>query len=348
MRCEGLLTELQQAARVPPMESLRLSLQRVAPTGRTRFVLARLAAAVPLLLVVSILSFWLIQVLPGNTAQLLLGTDATEEQIAILESELRLDRPAWERYREWLGAALKGDLGRSLTSGQAIGALLLERLPVTLELVACALALALLFAVPTALLAARYPNSVIDRLTAVVSMAGLSMASYVLALLLVLIFAVKLALLPSLGFTPLAEDPWRNLRSLTLPAVALAIPLFSIYTRFLRSDLVEQLQNEDYIVAAAAKGAGPWRILVNHALRNSVLGLVAVVGTNIGPLVGGTVIMEQLFGLPGLGRLLLQSIHLRDVTIVQAAVLLLACITVCANLAADLLQAMLDPRIRHA
>ena len=320
----------------------------VKPEGRARFAFARLAAAAPVLLVVSILSFWMISILPGNTAQQLLGTEATEEQIAMLEKQLHLDRPAVERYVEWLGGALQGDLGRSITSGQKISGLMTSRLPVTLELVGYALVLAIALAVPTALLAARRPNGVFDRLSAVISMAGLSMASYVLALLLVLIFAVKLSLLPSLGFIPLTESVSRNLRSLTLPAFALAIPLFSIYTRFLRSDLVEQLQSEDYIVAAAAKGAGPWRILINHALRNSALGLVTLIGANIGPLIGGTVIMEQLFGLPGLGKLLLQSIHLRDVMAVQATVLALALVTVCANLAADLLQATLDPRIRYA
>jgi len=318
----------------------------LAPGPSTRFVLRRLLAAIPLLLAVSALVFWMISLLPGNTAQQLLGIEATDEQVARLASQLHLDRPPIERYVQWLGNAVQGDFGRSLTSGQRISTLLLQRFPVTLELVGLSLLLAIGFAVPVALLAARRPNGIVDRLTAVINIAGLSAASYVLALLLVLVFAVKLALLPSLGFSPITEGIWRNLRSLALPAIALAIPLFSLYTRFLRSDLIEQLQGEDYIMTAVAKGIGPWRVLVHHALRNSALGLVTLVALNVGPLIGGTVIMEQLFGLPGLGQLLLQAIHLRDVMVVQAAVVVLAIATVLSSLAADILYAALDPRIR--
>jgi peptide/nickel transport system permease protein len=317
-------------------------------SARTRFVLARFLTAVPVLLMVSAMTFWMVSVLPGNTARQLLGIDATDEQIALLEKQMNLDRPAMERYVDWLGGALTADLGRSLTSGRSAAGLLAERLPMTLELVAYSLVLAIGFAIPVALFAARRPNGIFDRASAIISMAGLSTASYVLALVLVLLFAVKLSLFPSIGFSPPADGFWLNIRSLTLPAVALAIPLFGIYTRFLRSDLLEQMQSEDYIVAAFAKGLGPWRVLICHALRNSALGLITVVGLNIGPLIGGTIIVEQLFGLPGLGHLLLQAINLRDVIMVQATVVVLAVIAVCANLAADLLYAVLDPRIRYA
>ncbi len=319
-----------------------------AHTPGLRLALWRLLAFVPVLAVVSVLTFAIVSVLPGNTAQQLLGPDATDEQIARLETQLHLDRPVPERYLSWLADVLTGHLGRSLVSGQEVGPLLRERLPVTLELVAFALCLALALAVPVALLAARRPNGLIDRVCGIASMAGLSLASYVLALLLVLVFSVKLSILPSLGFVPARESVLANIRSLILPATALAVPLFALYARFLRGDLVEQLRGEHYILTAVAKGLGPWAVLLKHALRNSLLGLLSVVGLNLGALVGGTVIVEQLFALPGMGQMLLQAIYLRDVIVIQATVLALASLTVIANFCVDMLYSAVDPRIRHA
>jgi peptide/nickel transport system permease protein len=173
-------------------------------------------------------------------------------------------------------------------------------------------------------------------------------ANYVLALLLVLVFAVNMAAFPAIGFVPLSEGIGGNLHSLVLPALGLGIPLFCMYTRFLRGDLVDQLRGEDYITTARAKGIGPWRVLVLHAFRNSAFGLITVVSLNLGTLIGATVIIEQIFALPGLGQLLLQAINTRDHVVVQACVVLFAVVTVAANLMADLLYAALDPRIRYA
>lgn len=202
-------------------------------------------------------------------------------------------------------------------------------------------------AVPLALLAARYPNRLPDRISMLLSMLGLSVANYVFALLLVLVFAVNMAVLPAIGYVPVSESLLGNIRSLTLPAVAIAFPLFCFYTRFLRGDLLEQMYGEDYVVTARAKGIGPWRVLIRHAFRNSLFGLLTIVGLNLGTLIGGTVIVEQIFALPGLGQLLLQAINTRDVIVVQACVLLLATVTVLANLITDVLYAVLDPRIRY-
>jgi peptide/nickel transport system permease protein len=312
-----------------------------------RIVASRLLAGIPVLLGVSLLTFVIVNVMPGSAAQQLVGPEATPEQVARLEAELNLDRPAWERYFDWLTSALRGDLGRSIASGQPVSGLLAERLPVTLELVAYAFVLAIGCAVPLALLAARKPNGPADRLSAVLGMAGLSSASYVLAGVLVLVLAVEVSWFPTIGFTSLRESVLQNLRSLTLPAIAIAFPLFGFYTRFLRGDLLEQLQGEDYVTTAVAKGIGPWRVLVQHAFRNSLLGLLTVVGLHIGTLIGGTVIIERIFALPGMGQLLLQAISLRDVVLVQGVVLVLAVATVLANLLVDMLYAMLDPRIRY-
>jgi peptide/nickel transport system permease protein len=311
-----------------------------------RVIAHRLLIAVPVLFGVSLMTFLVLDVLPGNAARQLLGAEATPAQVAQLEATLHLDRPALERYREWLANAVTGNLGKSLTSAQPVSSILVERLPVTAELVALAFILSIGLSVPAALVAAHRPNRLADRLTMLMSAVGLSVANYVLALVLVLAFAVSVPWFPSIGFSPPGEGLLRNLRSLTLPAVAIALPLAGFYTRFLRGDLVEQMQRQDYIATALAKGLTPWQVLCRHALRNSVFGLLTLIGVNFGALIGGTVIIEQIFALPGIGQLLLQSINVRDSTVVEATVLLLAVVTVLANLAVDLLYTALDPRVR--
>lgn len=319
----------------------------VGRSSTMRLMLSRCLAALPVLFFVSLLTFFVVNVLPGSTAEQLAGMNATPEQIARLETALRLDRPIGMRYFEWLANSVSGDLGTSIASGQPVTTLLWERLGVTLELTILGLLCALTFAVPLALLAARRPGGAWDRLGVIMSISGLSLAGYVLGPLLILIFAVKLGILPSIGFTPLSESVYQNIRSMILPSITIAIPLFGLYTRFLRGDLLEQLREQDYILAAKAKGIGPWRVLLRHALPNSLFGLLTVIGLNVGVLIGGAVIVEQIFALPGIGQLLLQAINLRDVIVVQAVVLLLAVVTVLANLTVDIAYAMLDPRVRY-
>ncbi len=307
----------------------------------------RLLMVVPIILGVSVLTFWVLDLIPGNAAQQLLGPEATPEQLRALELELGLDRPAVLRYLDWLGGAVTGDLGTSLVNSQPVTGLIAERMAVTAELVALAFVVSLGLAVPVALLAAYRPNRLFDRVSMQISITGLSVANYVLALLLVLVFAVELTLFPAIGFVPLSEGVGANLHSLALPAAAIAFPLFCFYTRFLRGDLVDQLQGEDYITTARAKGIGPWQVLLRHAFRNSAFGLITVVSLNLGTLLGGTVIVEQIFALPGMGQLMLQAINTRDSTVVQGCVVVFAVVTVLANLLADLLYAVLDPRIRY-
>jgi peptide/nickel transport system permease protein len=169
----------------------------------------------------------------------------------------------------------------------------------------------------------------------------------VFALLLVLLFAVQLSWFPAIGYVPLSRSVSENLHSIALPAFAIAFPLFCFYTRFLRSDLVDQMQGEDYVMTAQAKGLGPWQVLLRHAFRNSAFGLITIVGLNLSALIGATVIIEQIFSLPGIGQLLLQAINTRDFVVVQACVIVFAIITVLANLLTDVLYAVLDPRIRY-
>jgi peptide/nickel transport system permease protein len=312
-----------------------------------RLVGKRLLLAVPIVLGVSILTFWVLDLIPGNAAQQLLGPEATAQQIATLEHQLGLDQPPALRYLGWLGGALHGDLGTSLVSSQPVTALLGERLAVSGELVGLAFVVSLGLAVPVALLAAYKPGRMVDRVSMLISITGLSVANYVLALLLVLLFAVQLTVLPAIGYVPLSQGMGANLRGMVLPTAAIAFPLFCFYTRFLRGDLVDQLQGEDYITTARAKGIGPGQVLLRHAFRNSAFGLITVVGLNLGTLIGGTVIIEQIFALPGIGQLLLQAINTRDFVVVQACVLVFAVVAVGANLIADLLYAVLDPRVRY-
>jgi peptide/nickel transport system permease protein len=312
-----------------------------------RLIGKRLLIAVPILFGVSILMFILLNLIPGNAAVQLLGPQATPEQIAKQTELMGLNRPPLERYLTWLGGVLHGDLGRSLVSRQPIADVLPARLAVTGELVGMAFVISLAVAIPLAIAAARRPNRFFDRVSMLISTGGLSMANYVLAILLVLLFAVQLGWFPAIGFTPVSEGLGDNLYSLALPAFAMAFPLLCFYARFLRSDLVDQMQGEDYVMTARAKGLGPWQVLLRHAFRNSSFGLITIVGLNVSGLIGATVIIESIFSLPGIGQYLLQGILTRDYTVVQAIVLVFATITVLANLTADVLYAVLDPRIRY-
>jgi peptide/nickel transport system permease protein len=312
-----------------------------------RLVGRRLLAAIPVLWGVTLVTFVVVNLAPGDAATQLLGADASAQQVASLRDRLGLDEPFLERYVTWLGDVVTGDLGRSYASDQSVASILGERLPVTLELLAFAFLISLAFTVPVALLAARRPGGVADRLSMMVSMAGLSVAPYVLALVLVYVFAVELQVLPAIGFVTPGESITENLRTLVLPAVSIGFPLFCFYTRLLRADILEQMQGEDYVVTAKAKGVGPWRVLTRHALPNSLFGLITIVALNLGTLIGATVIIEQIFSLPGIGPTLLAAINNRDIFVVQGVVLVMATVVVLANLAADILYAVLDPRVRY-
>jgi peptide/nickel transport system permease protein len=307
----------------------------------------RLLAVIPVLLGVTFLTYVVMNLLPGDAAQELLGANATPAQVHQLEIQLHLNEPFWVRYGGWLGGLLHGNLGTSLVSRENVTTVLGQRLPVTAELLIYAFAGSIVFAVGLAVLAARKPNGIADRISMVVSMTGLSVAPYVLALVLIYIFAVRLQWFPAIGYTSLTQNPGANIRSLTLPAIAIGFPLFSVYTRLLRADIVEQMQREDYIVTARAKGVPPWRVLIRHALPNSLFGLITLVALNLGTLVGAAAIIEPIFSLPGVGAILIQSITDHDVPVVEGIVVVFAVVVVLAGLLADLLYATLDPRIRY-
>jgi len=312
-----------------------------------RLTVHRLLQSIPVLFGVTFGTFCLLNLLPGTAALALLGTNATPEAVKELNIRLHLNEPFFTRYWNWLSGALTGHLGTSLVNGDAVTSILAQRLPVSLELVIFAFVLAILVAVPMSVLAARRRGGVADRVNIVVSMFGLSVPNFVVGLFLILIFSVHLKLFPAFGFTPLSKGLLPNLRSMLLPAITLALGLLAAYNRVLRADLVDQMEGEDYVVTAKAKGIPPRQVLLRHALRNSLFGLITLVALNLGTLIGGTVVVEQIFALPGIGQELLLAIGVKDVPMVQAIVAVVAVAVVVGGLLADILYAALDPRIRH-
>jgi peptide/nickel transport system permease protein len=316
--------------------------RRLARSPALRLAGRRLLIAIPVLWGVTFLTFVVENALPGDAAQALLGANATPAEIRAESIKLHLNQPLLIRYWDWLWAALHGNLGDSLYSGQPVAPTIAQRLPVTIDLVAYALLLMLVISVPLAVLCARRPGGVTDRVIMALCMAGLSMSPIVLALLLLQVFSGYLHnLLPAL-----ASGTGNDLRDLTMPALTLALPLVAFYIRFLRADLIDQM-SEDYAVTALAKGLSRWRVLTRHALRNSFIGLLTVIGFNLATLIGVTVIAESIFGLAGIGNELLQATQHRDVPLLEGIVLVFAGFVVLVNLATDLLYGALDPRIRH-
>lgn len=310
------------------------------------FVVRRILAILPVLLAVSLLTFLIASLLPGDLAFVILGDQATPENVAALRHEMGLDQPLWWRYLSWLGHVLQGDLGRSFRTGQTVLQAVSERIPVSLELMLMAEFIGLLIGVPLAIACAARAGGAFDRFMTGSAFAMLSMPSFLMAILLIYLFAVELHWLPATGYVPFTEAPLANLRFFVLPALTLALAEWPGIMRVLRSDMIATLQ-EDYIALAKAKGLKPSRILFVHALKPSSLTLVTVTGINIGRLLGGTLIVESIFALPGIGRLLVGAIYTRDLVILQGVVLLVACGFVIVNFVVDMLYAVLDPRIRH-
>lgn len=305
--------------------------------------LLRLAAV---LFAVTLLTFLIVNILPGDIAIVILGNLATPDDIAGLRKDMGLDRPMLVRYFEWLGAALGGDLGRSYRNSEPVLQAIIDRLPVSLQLMVMAQVIALGIAVPAALLSVRKPGGLFDRLSASAAFGFLAVPNFMLGIVLIYVFSVSFDLLPATGYTPMSESIWGNLESTILPALTLGLIEWTVLMRVLRSDLLTTLK-EDFILLARAKGLPPWRVLIGHALRPSSFTLITVLGLNIGGLIGGAVIVEQIFALPGVGRLLLGGIFNRDLILVQGTVTFIATGFVVINFLVDMLYAVLDPRVRH-
>ena len=310
------------------------------------FLARRLFYLVPVLLAVSLLTFLTASLLPGDLAYVILGDQATPENVEALRRDLGLDQPIWWRYLGWLGHVLEGDLGRSFRTGQTVLQAVVERFPVSFELMLFAQIIALVIGVPLAIICAARYDGPFDRFMTGTAFGMLSVPAFLSAILLIYLFAVQLRWLPATGYVPLSEDPVANLRFFILPALTLGLAEWPGIMRVLRSDMIATLQ-EDFITLAKAKGLKPSRILFLHALKPSSLTLVTITGINIGRLMGGTVVVEQIFALPGIGRLLVGAINTRDLIILQGVVLCVACGYVLINFIVEMLYAVLDPRIRH-
>jgi peptide/nickel transport system permease protein len=306
----------------------------------------RLAYLVPVVFAVTALTFLIANLLPGDLAIAMLGDQATPENVAALHKQLGLDLPLWQQYLHWLGGVLRGDFGTSYRTGETVLHAIAGRLPVSLELLVMAELGGLVIGVPLAILCAVRPGSVFDRIVSSIAFGTLSIPPFMLAIVLIFIFSLRLGVLPATAYVPLSQDVLGNLRSMALPGATLALLEWPTMMRVLRTDMISTLQ-EDYIALARAKGLPSRRILLVHALKPSSLTLVTVLGINIGRLIGGALITEVIFALPGVGRLLVESIYLRDFVILQGGVLLVAIGFVLVNFLVDLLYAVLDPRIRH-
>ncbi|MFF2720396.1 ABC transporter permease [Streptomyces sp. NPDC058011] len=301
------------------------------------------AAVVIFLVTVAVVAMF--GLVPGSVAEIILGESATPKAVAELNASLGLEGPLWSRYLDWVGGAVRGDLGESPLTGQPVTEAIWERLPVTLEIAFLALLIALVVAVPLAVLSALQAGTRTDRSVNGLTSVLLSVPTFVAAPVLVYFLALQVGMLPVTGWVDFTESPYENLRHALLPAVAIACTEIAAFTRILRTDLVSTLR-EDYVAAARAKGLPTGYVVLRHALRPSSFSLITVAGVNLGRLIGGTVIVESLFALPGLGQLITTSIMSRDVVVVQGVVVCLAVAYVAINTLVDVGYGFLDPRVR--
>ncbi|MEO6042428.1 MAG: nickel ABC transporter permease [Tepidiformaceae bacterium] len=314
-----------------------------------RYVLQRLLALIPVVFIVSIVTFAFIHLLPGDPVVALMGPEAgnaSPERIEARRHELGLDRALVVQYVDWVGNAVRGDLGVSAVTNQKVSEALSDRFPVTLHLALASLLVAVIIAVPAGITSAYRRNTPLDRVLTILALTGVAMPSFWLGILLILLFAVQFQWLPPSGFVSITTDPLECLRHLVLPAIALGTVQSAVIMRQVRSSLLEVLR-EDYVRTARAKGLNERKVIVGHALRNAMLPVVTVVGIQVSALLGGSVVVETVFAMPGLGRYAVDAIFIRDYPVVQAVVLVTALIVVLSSLMTDLSYALLDPRIRY-
>lgn len=312
------------------------------------YLARRLALAVPTVFGVLLAVFLLIRLVPGDVVTQLVGLEATisPKRVDELRRLFGLDRPLPVQFAEYLGGVAQGDLGKSLRTGLPVGRELLRRFPVTIELAALGLLVALCVGVPVGVLAAVRRGRAADYLATGFVMVGLSIPSFWLAILLILFFALRLGVLPPTAYIAPRENLMGNLLHMILPALSVGFVLAAAITRIVRSSLLEVL-NRHYVRTARAKGLAEGRVILHHAMRNALIPVVTVVGLQFGTLLGGTVIIEQIFSLPGVGRYALEGINLRDYPVIQGAVLAIALAFVLVNMIVDVCYGFLDPRIRY-
>jgi len=311
-----------------------------------RYLLRRCGLILYTLLVVSIIVFGITQVLPADAATMLLGEAATEDQLVALRARLGLDAPVWLQYARWLGALLAGDFGTSMRTGQPVLPVLLDSLSRSLLLAVLSIGLMLVIAVPLGVLAAVRRGGAADAGLGVFSYLGVSLPEFVTATLGIMLFADWLGWLPATGYVPLAEDPWRAAQHLVLPVATISLILVAHVSRMVRSEVVDALHT-DYVRAARLKGLPERTVLLRHALRNALLPTITIVALDVGYVLGGIIVVEEIFAIPGIGRQIIVAVQNRDLPMIQAGALVMAMTYCVMNFLADLTYAALDKRIQY-
>lgn len=310
-----------------------------------RYIAARLLAGIPTLLLVSVFIFSLIHLTPGDPAVLLAGDNATPAQVEAIRSRLNLDLPLWQQFTIWFTEALQGDLGSSVYSGKPVTELIGQRIEPTLVLSLVTLVLTVAVAVPLGAVAAWCANTMVDRLAMAFAVIGFSVPVFVIAYILVYLFAVEWRLFPVQGYKPLSQGWLSTLHSVTLPSIALALVFAALIARVTRASVLDAL-DENYIRTAHAKGLGPARILFVHSLKSVGVPVATVIGIGLATLIGGVVVTESVFNIPGIGRLTVDAITRRDYPVIQGVILFFSVSLILVNLLVDLSYALIDPRVR--
>lgn len=309
------------------------------------FVTRRLLTAVPTLIIVTIMVFGIQRLLPGDPALILAGEQQDPEVIAYVRERYRLDDPIPVQYLAWLGQVVRGDLGQSLRTQQPVSELIWQKLPVTAELALLSMLFAVLIALPVGLIAAVYKNTLIDYVSTIFALSGLSLPNFWLGIMLILLFSVHWNLLPASGYVEFGRDPLGNLQRMVMPAFVLGTGLAAVLVRQLRGSLLEVLK-QDYVRTAAAKGLRKRRVVLRHALRNALIPVVTILGLQLGALLSGAVLTEQVFTIPGFGKLIVDAVFNRDYAVVQGVVLFTSVAYIAINLLVDVTYALINPRIQ--
>lgn len=310
-----------------------------------RFIAKRIISVIPVLIIVSIVIFSLIHLVPGDPATAMLGDLATEEDIAALRIRMGLDKPLIEQYFIWIGNIFHGDFGMSVVNNETVGSLIISHIRPTISLAIYALVIAAVIAIPLGMIASRKKGSAVDHVVSVISLAGISLPSFLLGLFLMLLFSVKFRIFPVSGYKEISEGFLEHIRSLTLPAIALGFMNAALMMRMTRASMLEVL-GSDYIKMAKAKGVKEFSLLAKHAFKNTLVTLITIFGQSIVQALSGAAVVESLFAVPGLGQLMVNSIGRRDYYVIQAIVLLIAVINVVINMTIDILYGFVDPRVR--
>ncbi|MFC4025055.1 ABC transporter permease [Oceanobacillus longus] len=310
------------------------------------YIMRRILMLIPVLFGVSIFIFFVMRIIPGDVAQTILGTDATPETLAQLRKDFGLNLPLYQQYLNWMGGVLTLDFGESMRTGAEVLPDILSRFKVTFELTILSAMIAWIIAIPLGILAAMKRNSNIDFGVRIVSLFGVSVPNFALATVIILVLALAFSYSPPVGYVGLFEDPLRNLQIMIIPAIVMGTSMAGAVMRMTRSSILEILM-QDFIRTIRAKGAKEKVIIFQHALKNAMIPILTIIGLQVGSLLGGAVIIEQIFSLPGLGQLVLTAINQRDFMVVQGSVLFIAFVFVLVNLLVDILYAYLDPRISY-